>query len=124
MASAAEAELWGLFFNDKVTVDLREIFLEMGHPRNEPTPIQTDNSTAMGIANNTIKQRRSKVKDRNTQKHIIVYCIPGDKNLADYHTNFHSPAHHQKQRPFHVYTDDSPKYIPETHQLGLRGCVN
>ena len=81
MASAAEAELGGLFLNEKETVDLREILREMGHPQNEPTTIQTDNSTAMGIANNTIKQRRSKamdmifhwVRDRTTHKQILVY---------------------------------------------------
>ena len=43
--------------NGKETVYLREISLDMGHPQNKPTPIQTDNSTEMVIANNTIKQR-------------------------------------------------------------------
>ena len=89
--------------------------------------IQIDNSTATGIANNTIKQRRSKamdmifhwVRDRTTQKHILVYWRPGDKNLVDYHTKFHSPSHHQKQRPLHVHTDVYPKYIPDTQRLGL-----
>ena len=74
----------------------------MGHPQNEPTTIQTDNSTAMGIANNTIKQRRSKamdmifhwVRDRTTQKQIIVFWRPGDKNLADYYTRFYSKDLH------------------------------
>ena len=50
----------------------------------------------MGIANNPIKQRISKemhtrfhwVRDRTTQKQILVYWRPGDTNLADYHTNF------------------------------------
>ena len=55
MESAAEAELGGLFLNSKETVDSRERLRETGHPQNEPTPIQTDNSTAMGISNNTIK---------------------------------------------------------------------
>ena len=63
MAYAAEAELGRLFLNVKETSDLRERLLEMGHPQNEPTTIQTDNSTAMGIVNNTIKQRRSKAMD-------------------------------------------------------------
>ena len=63
MASAAETELGGLFLNGKETVDLRERLHEMGHPQNKPTPIQKYNSTAMVIANNTIKQRRSKAMD-------------------------------------------------------------
>ena len=81
----------------------------------------------MGISNNTIKQRISKamdmrfhwVRDRTTQKQILVYWRPGDTNLADYHTKFHFPAQHQKQQPLHVYTDNSPKYIPEIQLLGL-----
>ena len=56
MASAEDAEPGGLFLNGKETVYLREILREMRHQKNEPTPIQTDNSTAMGIANNTIKK--------------------------------------------------------------------
>ena len=58
-------------------------------------------------------------RDRTTQKQILGYWRPGDKNLADYHTKFHSPAQHQKQQPLHVYADNSPKYIPETQLLGL-----
>ena len=54
------------------------------------------------------------VRDRTTQKQILVYWRPGDKNLADNHKKFHSPAQHKNQRPLHVHTDDSPKYIPET----------
>ena len=80
MTYEAEAELGGLFLNDKEKVHLRERLREMGHPQNEPTPIQTDKSTAMGIVNNTIKQRRSKamdmifhwVRDRTTQKTISI----------------------------------------------------
>ena len=59
-----------------------------------------------------------------TMQIFLVYWRPGDTHLADYHTKFHSPSHHQKQRPLHVHTDDSPKYITETQRLGLRGCVN
>ena len=80
MTYEAEAELGGLFLNDKEKVHLRERLREMGHPQNEPTPIQTDKSTEMGIVNNTIKQRRSKamdmifhwVRDRTTQKTISI----------------------------------------------------
>ena len=109
MAYAAEAELGGLFLNVKEKVDLREILPEREHPKNEPTPIQTDNSTAIGIENNTIKQRISKamdmifhwVRDRTTQKMFLVYWRLGDTNLAGYHKFFHSPSHYQNQRPLH-----------------------
>ena len=54
MASAADAELGG-----KV---LRTSLEEIGHPQ-MPTPKQTDKSTASGIINETVKQRRSKAID-------------------------------------------------------------
>ena len=64
------------------------------------------------------------VRDRTTQKMFLVYWRPGDTNLAGYHKFFHSPSHYQNQRPLHVHTDDSPKYIPETQRLDIQGCVN
>ena len=62
-SSAAEAELGGSFFNMKDAVPpIRAALEEMGHPQ-PPTAIVVDNSTASGIANKTVKQRRSKAVD-------------------------------------------------------------
>jgi hypothetical protein len=55
MSSAAEAEVGALFLNAKEGTVLRTTLEEMGHPQ-PPTPLQTDNSTADGIINGTIKQ--------------------------------------------------------------------
>ena len=62
MASAAEAEVGALFVNGQDAIPLRNTLIELGHPQ-PPTPIQTDNSTAAGFANDTIKQKRSKAMD-------------------------------------------------------------
>ena len=59
MSSAAEAKLGSLFHNGKEVYLLRLALKELGHAQ-PPTPIQTDNSTAVDIANDAIKQRRSK----------------------------------------------------------------
>jgi hypothetical protein len=59
MASAAEAEVAGLFINGQEAIPICTTLEELGHPQ-PPTPIQSDNSTATGFANKTIKQRRSK----------------------------------------------------------------
>ena len=104
-SSAAEAEIAGVFTNMKEAVALRNTLEEMGHPQ-PPTPIQVDNSTACGIANDTIKQRRSKaidmrfywVQDRVNQKQFNVYWKPGQQNLADYVTKHHTAKHHQEMR--------------------------
>ena len=62
MASAAEAELGDLFINYKESEVIRNMLEEIGHPQ-QLKPIRTDNSTASGIINETIKQRRSKAMD-------------------------------------------------------------
>ena len=56
MSSAAEAEVGALFVNAKEAVVIRTTLAELGHPQ-LPTPIQTDNSTAHGIINGTVKQK-------------------------------------------------------------------
>jgi hypothetical protein len=68
MSSVAEAELGGLFVNTKDATVLRQTLTEMGWPQ-PPTPIQTDNSTACGIANGTLRQRKSKAMD------MRFYCV-------------------------------------------------
>ena len=62
MASAAEAELGALFLNCQEAISILIILEELGHLQ-RPTSIQVDNSTALGIATGTIKQRKSKVMD-------------------------------------------------------------
>jgi hypothetical protein len=62
VSSAAEAETGALFHNCQDALPLQVALAEMGHPQ-QPTPVTVDNSTAVGIANKTIKQRRSKAID-------------------------------------------------------------
>jgi hypothetical protein len=101
VSSAAKVELGALFYNGKETAWIRTTLNYLGHPQ-PPTPIQIDNSCAAGIANNTVKQRRSKaidmrfywVRDRVHQKHFNVHWRRGADNLADYFTKYHSPDHH------------------------------
>jgi hypothetical protein len=82
----------------------------MGHPQ-ATTSVQTDNSTASGIANDTIKQQRSKamdmrlywVRDRVKQKHFHMHWKPGIFNRGDYFTKHHAPKHHQQVRPQYLH---------------------
>ena len=62
LASAAEAKLGALFLNCQESVPIRITLEKMGHAQ-PPTPVQVDNSTALGIATRTIKQRKSKAMD-------------------------------------------------------------
>eukprot|EP00957_Ditylum_brightwellii_P049420 3749525-Ditylum_brightwellii.AAC.1 len=80
MSSAAEAEVGTLFINSRAAVGLQTVLQEMGHPQ-PPIPIMTDNSTASGIVNSSIKQHRSKaidmrfywVKDRVQQGQFFIF---------------------------------------------------
>ena len=62
----------------------------MYHPH-PPTPIQVENSTAVGIANKSIKQKQSKamdmrfhwIQDRILQEHFHAFWKQGPTNLGD-----------------------------------------
>ena len=51
--SAAEAKKAGLFHNAQVSIPICHILEHLGHPK-PPTPIKTDNSTALGFIINNI----------------------------------------------------------------------
>ena len=119
LSSAAEAEFGALFHNTKIATPLRTTLEELGHPQ-PPTPVLVDNSTAVGLANDTVTQRRSRsidmhfywVRDRVNQQQYHVYWAPAHHNLADYFTKHHTPSHHRKMRKYFVYTTASPKFLP------------
>jgi len=111
LSSAAEAELGALFHNGKEACPLRIALHEMGHPQ-PATPIATDNSTACGIATDTVKQRRSKaidmrfywIRDRVRQGHFQVYWSKGKSNKADYYSKHHPASHHTAIRSTYLYS--------------------
>jgi hypothetical protein len=62
MALAAESELAALFVTAREMIPHRQTLIDMGWPQPK-SPIQTDNSTATGVTNNTIVPCRSKMMD-------------------------------------------------------------
>ena len=110
VSSAAEAEFGGGYYNAKDATILHTALEEMGHPQ-DPTPIEMDNTTGVGILNDTIKQRRSKAmdmrfhcsKDRERQGQFHFYWRPGKGNRGDYFTKHHSPAHHRMMRKLYMH---------------------
>ncbi len=111
---------------------IRIILHEMGHPQ-PPTPIHCDNSTAVGIVNNTVKRQRSRamemryfwVMDQVKHAQVDVQWQPGIENLGDYVTKHHGPKHHQHTRPYYTHQADSPRYLARAlAPSALRGCVN
>ena len=116
VSSAAEAELAGLFHNAKEACPLRICLEELGHPQ-PATPIVTDNSTAVGIANDTIKQKRSKaidmrfywVRDRVQQNQFSILWRKGELNKADYFTKHHAAKHHIEMRSTYLHVPGTTK---------------
>ena len=109
MSSAAEAELAALFITAKELVPIRQTLEEMGWPQPK-TPIQTDNSTAVGVVNNTIIQRKMKSMDmrlwwlrcREAQGQFRFYWDKGANNWADYSTKHHPAIYHEAHRSTHA----------------------
>ena len=58
MASVAKAEITVLFLNARLAIHLCTALIEMDHPR-PATKIKTDNNTADGFVNGTIKENES-----------------------------------------------------------------
>jgi hypothetical protein len=122
VASADESEVGACFQNTQSGAPLRVTLAELGHIQ-PPTPLCTDNSTAFGILNETIKQKRSTSMDmryhwlteRVRHKKIDVYWRPGRENLSDYHTKNHSAQHHKDMRGVILHQANSLQV--------LRGCV-
>ena len=128
MSSAMEAEVAATYLTAKEAVPIRIALEEIGHPQ-PPTPMQVDNSTAVGFVNETIKYKRSKaidmrfhwVRDRVHQNQFLIYWVPGHDNpLADYVTKHHPASHHTWMRPKFFITEHLANVV--ISQLLQQGC--
>ena len=103
----------------------------MGHPQ-PPTPVHVDNTTAVGIVNNTIKRQRSRAMemryfwllDQKNNKYLKVWYKPGAENMGDYPTKAHTGAIHQHVRPYYLQMPNSPRTLLRADKpSSRRGCV-
>jgi hypothetical protein len=107
----------------------------MGHPQ-PAKPVQTDNSTACGIANNNIniKQQHSCainmhfywIRDWVKQGQFNIYWGPGKHNMANYYTKHHSPTHHQLMQPSYLHMEPPEAAINSAIAYALhalQGCA-
>jgi hypothetical protein len=94
--------------------------------------METDNTTATGYINGTIKQKCTKamdmrfywIKDRVKQGQFKIYWGPGFQNLVDYFTKHHSPTHHKQIRNVYIHADERPINRKGIQDSALRGCLN
>jgi hypothetical protein len=138
MSSAADAELGALYINACEAVPIRNLLQEMGH-KQPKTPMQTDNSTALGVVNSNIQPQQTKAMDmrfywlrcRDSQGQFRYYWKPGPTNQADYYTKHH-PAHHHIEKRSTILTPNlildairaSTNRTPATKGKGLAKSTN
>ena len=109
VASAAEAEVAGIFHNAQTAIPIRRALEALDHPQ-PPTPLKTDNSTAHSFTYRNIQMKKSKswdmryhwLRDKITHKIIKVFWKEGSDNNADYSTKNHPIKHHLQKRPTYV----------------------
>jgi hypothetical protein len=117
VSAASEAEIAGLFVNGQAAVAARNTLADFGYPQ-AATPMVTDNTTAKGIANNTVRLKRSKaidmryhwVRDRVERGEYAVSWGPGTTNDGDYFTKIHPASHCRAVR--HHFVKDKPPIKP------------
>ena len=109
VASAAEAEMTGVFYNAQITILARRILHALNHVQ-PPTPLKTDNSTANGFIHNNIRQKRSKswdmryywLRDKMVQTQFNFFERKDIYNNINYFTKHHPTKHHRTIRPRYV----------------------
>ena len=102
MSSAAEAELGALYINCREAIPAGHALIAMEHPQ-PAKPMQTNNTTALGVINKTIAQRRTKAMDmrfkclRYRAHHLQFrhYLRLGSTNKDDNVTKYHAAIHHK-----------------------------
>jgi hypothetical protein len=92
----------------------------MGWPQLQ-SPIQTDNSIAVGVTNKTIVPKRSIMMDmrlwwlryRGSQNQFRYYWDAGSENWADYSTKHHPKIYHGAHCPTHASIWNVPRVLPQ-----------
>jgi hypothetical protein len=105
----AEAEYATTFGGGQVLVELTLTLTFLGHPRQSPPLLFVDNECAIGLANSSVRQKKSKsidmrldwIKERAGQNFFRIVFLPGLINPADFFTKILPVYRHIAALPFH-----------------------
>jgi hypothetical protein len=114
MSSATEAELGALYINARKAVPQCQTVAEMGH-KQLPTPMQTDNSTALRVVNNNIQILRTKMDMR----FHWLRC----REAQDKFHFFLAPRNHQQSRLLDQAPLRSPPHQKTPQNLNPQDCT-
>ena len=105
MSSAAEAEVGALYINCREAVPARHTLEFMGHPL-PTTPMQMDNTTALGVVNNNVLKKLKSMDmkyhwlcDRIFSRTIPTLLGPWQREQWQLRDQTHAPIHHQATCP-------------------------
>jgi hypothetical protein len=110
----SEAEYGSAFLNARKALPTLSALAFLGFTQ-RPVPLTMDNQVAWGIANDTVKLKRSRamamrfhwLRDREAQSQFKFLWAPGADNYADYYTKVHPLATYRERRSWYV-TDVLP----------------
>ncbi len=103
-AFARESEYAALFLNAQQGVWLRVVLDALGYPQSSTSILLYDNTCAVGVANKSLKPKRSKpilmryhwVRERVQSGEFDVAWLAGSKNIADFFTKPLPTAKHKE----------------------------
>ena len=109
VASAAEAEYASAFIVGQAAISIIHTLEDLGYPQKD-TEIFCDNLCAVGLANDTLIQKRTKtidmryhwIRDQVKQHTFKITCKAGSLNIADFFTKAHPVHHHVAMRKKYV----------------------
>ena len=126
VASIAEGEYCTQFIAGQIAIHHRNILDEIGYPL-PSTELFGDNKTAIGIANNSVKPKKSKAFDKSynwfrgqvRQGLFISKHIASELNKADYFTKALKKVEHKRQAVKLVtYPPTNPLSPKHKHKKG------
>ena len=109
MISAAGDEIGALYINTRQAIPVCRL-LDETSLKQSATPIQTDNTTALGFVMKNLNPKATKsedmnywrMRDKQDQGHFSYYWGSGKRNDGDYQTKHHCASHHQQVRRRHI----------------------
>ena len=123
VSSAAEGEYGAAYLCARDAVYMRAIAKAIGYPQLHPTILLCDNTTTVGLANDTVKIAKTKavdmrfhwLRDRVRQGQFHVQWIAKERNVADFFTKaLPSEAHYHWARKLVRLTPINPKRLART----------
>jgi hypothetical protein len=101
--AASDAEYAALYYIAQLVYFYRIVAEACGYPQSDPSPIYVDNDVARGIANRSVKVKRSKsidksfhyIRDRVELGDIEILRVGTDDNISDFFTKALPPQRHK-----------------------------